>query len=92
LLEAMSCCCAVVGSATAPVQEVIKHGHNGLLVDFFSANDLAAAITELLTNRPQAQQFGVAARQTILKYFELSSCLQQQLALIDLVATDAIAA
>jgi glycosyltransferase involved in cell wall biosynthesis len=92
LLEAMSCCCAVVGSATAPVREVIKHGHNGLLVDFFSANELAAAITELLTNRPQAQQFGVAARQTILKYFELSSCMQQQLALIDLVATGAIAA
>ena len=90
LLEAMSCGCAVVGSATAPVQEVIEHGRNGLLVDFFSPSALAAAIAELLHDRPLAQRLGEAARTTVLQHFNLASCVQRQLALMDLVASGAI--
>lgn len=90
LLEAMSCGCAVVGSATAPVQEVIDHGRNGLLVDFFDPQQLAETIAELLNNRPFAQQLGQAARATVLKDFELNHCVQRQLALIDLVASRVI--
>lgn len=86
LLEAMSSGCAVVGSATAPVQEVIQDGHNGLLVDFFSPGDLAAAAAELLSNRLQAQQLGQAARSTVLKRYDLSRCLPRHLSLMDLVA------
>ena len=92
LLEAMSCGCAVVGSATAPVEEVIKHGHNGLLVDFFSPKDLAAAVSELLKNRALAKQLGENARSTVLSRFQLASCVQRHLALIDLVATGSISA
>ncbi len=90
LLEAMSCGCAVVGSATAPVQDVIEHGRNGLLVDFFSPQDLATAISELLANRTLAAQLGTAARETVLQRFRLDSCVQRQLALMDLVATGAL--
>lgn len=90
LLEAMSCGCAVVGSATAPVQDVIKHGHSGLLVDFFDPQQLATTISELLNNRSLANQLGKAARETILRDFELDNCVQRQLALIELVANGAL--
>jgi glycosyltransferase involved in cell wall biosynthesis len=41
LLEAMSAGCMVVGSRTAPVEEVISHGQNGWLTDFFDHQALA---------------------------------------------------
>ena len=86
LLEAMSCGCAVVGSKTAPVQEVIDDRRNGLLVDFFSPEQLAEAIAELLINRELADELGQAARETIVRRFSLNDCVQRQLALMDLVA------
>jgi glycosyltransferase involved in cell wall biosynthesis len=87
LLEAMSSGCAVVGSATAPVQEVIQHGHNGLLVDFFKPADLAAAVAELLHNRTRAAELGAAARRTVVEHYSLDNCLPRQLSLIELVAS-----
>ncbi|CAK6702008.1 glycosyltransferase family 4 protein [Synechococcus sp. CCY9201] len=90
LLEAMSCAAAVVGSATAPVQEVIRHGHNGLLVDFFSPAELAASVAELLANRPLAERLGAAARATVLADYSLKPCLSRQLALMSLVASRAV--
>jgi glycosyltransferase involved in cell wall biosynthesis len=90
LMEAMSIECPIVGSATAPVQELIKHGHNGLLVDFFDHKALADGVVELLSNRKRAQTMGQQARQTILKNYSLESCVPRHLSLMNLVASGAL--
>ena len=92
LLEAMGCGCAVVGSDTAPVHEVIRDGENGLLVDFFSPAALAEAVGELIHDRDRAQAFGAAARRTVEGRYDINSCVSRQLALMDLVANGSIGA
>ena len=90
LLEAMSIGCAVVGSDTLPVREVIEDGRNGLLVDFFDPQKIASRIAHLLKNRNHAQELGKAARETILNNYQLNDCVQRHLALMNLVASQSI--
>jgi glycosyltransferase involved in cell wall biosynthesis len=78
LLEAMSCGCAIVGSATAPVEEVIGHGDNGRLVDFFDSTGLAEEIASVLDADTSAMR--ERARETVLERYDLTRvCLPAQL-------------
>lgn len=92
LLEAMACGCAVVGSDTAPVREVIRDGENGLLVDFFSPDALAEAVAELIHDRDRARAFGDAARRSVEQHYDINTCVHRQLALMDLVASGSVGA
>jgi glycosyltransferase involved in cell wall biosynthesis len=91
LLEALASGCAVVASATEPVQEVIRDGQNGLLVDFFSPSDLAAAVGELCDRPERRAALGQAAAASVLPY-GLERCLPRQLALMEMVASGALRA
>ncbi|MEF8726624.1 MAG: glycosyltransferase family 4 protein [Accumulibacter sp.] len=71
LLEAMSCGCALVASDTAPVREVLRPGHNGLLVDFFSPAALAATIISVLADPLATQPLRAQARRDIVDHFDL---------------------
>ncbi|KZR61791.1 glycosyltransferase family 4 protein [Prochlorococcus sp. MIT 1303] len=90
LLEAMSSECAIVGSKTPPVEEVIQHSVNGLLVDFFEPKAIGTAVCDLLRDRKLAKSLGEKARKSILQKYSLEVCLPQQLNLINLVANGAI--
>ena len=84
LLEALSCGALVLGSATPPVQEVIDHGVNGLLCDFFDAEALAMQLAEVLENRGSYQHLRDQARRTAVERYDLEHvCLPQQLALAE---------
>lgn len=81
--EAMSTGCLIVGSATAPVQELIEHENNGLLVDFFDHHALAAQVTEVLAHPERYAHLRIHARQRILQGgYALQDCLKKQLDLI----------
>ena len=71
MLEAMSAGCVVIGSATPPVQEVIQHGINGLLVDFFSPVQIADSVDTVLNDQDQMQAIRTAARTTIIERYPL---------------------
>lgn len=87
LLEAMSAGCMVVGSRTAPVEEVISHGTNGWLTDFFDHRTLAETLAEALEQRSRLGELRQAARQTIVERFDLHGvCLPRQLALLQTLA------
>jgi len=68
MLEAMACGAPVVASNTAPVRELITHGRNGRLVDFFDVNALAQTTLDMLA-APQASAPLVAqARSDVQAY------------------------
>jgi glycosyltransferase involved in cell wall biosynthesis len=87
LLDAMACGAAILGSATAPVQEVIEDGINGRLTDFFDHEAIAEHLASMLAN-PEAQApLKAAARRHAETRYDLHSiCLPRQLALLDAIA------
>jgi len=80
LLEAMSCGALVVASNTAPVQEVITEGINGLMVDFFKPDQLASTLDKVLASPKNFDQMREKARQTVIAKYDMTACLRQKLA------------
>lgn len=66
MMEAMSTGCLILGGDTAPVQEVMRHGENGLLTNYRDPDRLAADLEHALATRHEYDALRVAARQTIL--------------------------
>ena len=84
MLEAMAAECLVIASSTAPVLEVIKDRENGLLVDFFSTEQIADRIDEALGHPDRMASIREQARTTIMDRYDLKrKALPSQLKLIE---------
>jgi glycosyltransferase involved in cell wall biosynthesis len=83
LLEAMAAGCLVVASAVAPVQEVVEHGANGWLVDFFNTEQLVSQVLGALHAPAEAESLRHQARATVVERFDLQRhCLPRGLELL----------
>lgn len=84
MLEAMACGACVVGSRTAPVTEVISHGVNGWLVDFFDTDALCERLRIALALTPEERHaLSEGARTTIVQRYDLRTrCLPDQIRLV----------
>lgn len=73
MLEAMAAGCVVLGSATAPVEEVLVHGRNGLLFPFRSHESLASQAIEALADPERFRPLREEARRTILERYDFET-------------------
>ncbi|SLN21206.1 glycosyltransferase family 4 protein [Oceanibacterium hippocampi] len=90
LMEAMATGCMIVASDTPPVREVLRDGHNGLLVDFFDVEALAEGIDLALEKKAEFERLRRNARRTIVEQYALSRLLPRHLSLIGEIAAGRI--
>jgi glycosyltransferase involved in cell wall biosynthesis len=77
VLNALACGATVLASSTAPVREVIAHGGNGLLADFFDVEGLAEVANRVLEAPAEYRHLGAAGVEMIQDRYSLEVCLPQ---------------
>jgi glycosyltransferase involved in cell wall biosynthesis len=84
MLEAMAAGALIAGSRTPPVEEVIRDGENGLLIDFFDVDAWSNALIDALANPERYRPLREAGRAFVTENYDLHSrCLPAQIKLIE---------
>ncbi|MFH1575604.1 MAG: glycosyltransferase family 4 protein, partial [Candidatus Nealsonbacteria bacterium] len=79
-IEAMACKKPVVGTCFGGTPEIVKDGVTGFIVNPMDTELMAQKIIDLLKNQEKAKQFGEAGCERVKKYFNLNTCISQNLA------------
>lgn len=82
LLEAMASGALVVGSDNPPLNEVIQHGHNGLLVPFNDTDHLAETLLAVLADPLAFAAMADAGGATVAAHYEVNRAAEAFEALI----------
>jgi glycosyltransferase involved in cell wall biosynthesis len=83
LLNALACGVTVLASGTPPVREVIEHGTNGLLADFFDVEGMADQATKVLADPGQYRPLGQTGIELVREKYSLEVCLPQLVKLFE---------
>jgi glycosyltransferase involved in cell wall biosynthesis len=83
LMDALASGATVIASNTPPVAEMIGHGKNGLLVDFFDFEGIADQASKVLDAPDEYGPLGTAAVEMIREKYSLDVCLPRMLALYE---------
>jgi len=84
MLEAMALEKTIVASDVAPVRRFIEHQRNGLLVDFFSPDEIAQTICEVLAHKDGRRDLGTAARADVMANYDFATvCYPQFIAFLN---------
>ena len=74
LFNALACECVVLASDTEPVREVIRHGENGLLNDFFDVDGFAEQALRVLRDPHSHGPLGQSGAETVRDRYSLDYC------------------
>jgi glycosyltransferase involved in cell wall biosynthesis len=89
LMNALACGCTVLASDTPPVREMIEHGRNGLLCDFFDVERFARQASDVLDDPAAYRPLGAAGVAMIRQRYSLEQTLPKMLELYRRAAGDA---
>ncbi len=69
-IEAMACGKPVIASKVGGLQEIVRHGETGLLVEPGDVDGWEKAIKRLLNNKSERQEMGKRARETAVREYD----------------------
>jgi glycosyltransferase involved in cell wall biosynthesis len=85
LFDALACGCTVLASDTEPVREVIRHGENGLMADFYDVDGLVRQALEVLDDPQQYRPLAEAGMRLIDEKYSLPVIAPRMLELYERV-------
>jgi glycosyltransferase involved in cell wall biosynthesis len=83
MMDALACGTTVLASNTAPVREMIRHEHNGLLAEFFDVEGFADWAGRVLDDPAAYRPLGQKGVEMIRERYSLEVCLPRMLDLYE---------